>query len=102
MKNQIKIWIDDIRTPPKNYVWCKDAETALRIIDYYSHYNDENEIVEISFDHDLGEEMSGYDIAKYLVENQINIKCFSVHSMNPVGRNNIIQLLTHYGYAELR
>lgn len=101
MKNQIKIWIDDVRTPPKNYIWCKDAETALRIIDYYSHYNNENEIVEISFDHDLGEEMSGYDIAKYLVEYEIPIKGFRIHSANPVGRFNIEQLLTHYGYKKI-
>lgn len=101
MKNQIKIWIDDMREAPKGYCWCQDAETAFRILDYYTHYSDENEIAEISFDHDLGEEVSGYDIAKYIVENQIAIGGFKIHSANPVGVFNIRQLLTHYGYKEI-
>jgi len=50
--------------------------------------------------HDLGEEKSGYDVAKYIVEYQLPIGSFRVHSMNPVGRRNIEQLLTHYGYKE--
>ena len=56
----------------------------------------------ISFDHDLGEEKTGYDIAKYIVENNIEInEGFKIHSANPVGRFNISQLLNHYGYKEL-
>ena len=99
MKKPIKIWIDDMRPAPKGYCWCQDAETAFRVIDYYTHYK--VEIVEISFDHDLGEELSGYDIAKYIVEYQIPIGGFKVHSANPVGRFNIEQLLTHYGYKKI-
>ena len=55
----------------------------------------------ISFDHDLGEDKTGYDIAKYIVENNINIGGFNIHSMNVVGRKNIRDLLTHYGYKEI-
>ena len=101
--NQTKqgnLWIDDMRPAPEDYYWCKDYNTAIKVIKFYTLFG--RGINHISFDHDLGEEKSGYDIAKYLVENQIDIKCFSVHSMNPVGRNNIIQLLTHYGYIELK
>lgn len=97
---QRNIWIDDIRPAPEGYYWCKDYDTAIQAIRAYIIFG--YDINHISFDHDLGGEKSGYDVAKYLVENQIDIKCFSVHSMNPVGRNNIIQLLTHYGYAELK
>ena len=58
-------------------------------------------------DHVLGEgnenelEPSGYDICKWLVENRINIIGFHIHSMNPVGAENMRQLLSHYGYKEL-
>lgn len=55
----------------------------------------------MSFDSDLGETKSGYDIAKYLVENQIKIGAFRIHSMNVVGKKNISELLTHYGYIEI-
>ena len=53
------------------------------------------------FDHDLGVDKTGYDVAKYIVEHQIEIKGFKIHSANPVGRFNIRQLMTHYGYKEL-
>lgn len=58
----------------------------------------------ISFDHDLGEEKTGYDVAKYLIEQDLNSNfsfiptnfCFYVHSANCVGAQNIRQLLTRY------
>ena len=52
----------------------------------------------IDLDHDLGIGKSGYDIAKYIVENQLPCKGYRIHSMNPVGRQNIDQLLSHYHY----
>ena len=55
----------------------------------------------IDLDHDLGEEKTGYDIAKYIVEHQIPLVGFRIHSANPVGKFNIQQLLTHYGYKEI-
>ena len=92
------IWIDDIRPAPKGYHWCKNYKQAIAMIDYFSAC--EGGIELISFDHDLAEEKSGYDIAKYLVENQSYIKGYKVHSANPVGRFNIEQLLNHYGYKK--
>ena len=56
----------------------------------------------ISLDHDLGEEKTGYDIAKYIVENQIKVPPIAIHSANPVGRLNIEHLLTHYGYKVVK
>jgi hypothetical protein len=94
----VRIWIDDLRPAPKGYIWCKTYNQAISTLEY--HIWCEGGIEEVCFDHDLGEDKSGYDIAKYMVENQIWTKGFSVHSMNPVGRQNIISLLTHYGYKQ--
>lgn len=95
-----KIWIDDIRPVP-NEEWYKveNYHQAIAAIDYFNSC--ENGIDIISFDHDLGEKKSGYDIAKYLVEFNIHINRYDVHSMNPVGRDNIIQLLNHYNYKKI-
>ena len=72
-----------------------DRENAItEIVEKYK-----NEILYISFDHDLGEIKTGYDIAKYLVENEIKAY-YNIHSANPVGRFNIEQLLQHYGYEK--
>ena len=49
---------------------------------------------------DLGEDKTGYDFAKWLIEHQV-IGYFSVHSLNFVGRANIVQLLTHYGWKQI-
>ena len=47
----------------------------------------------ISFDHDLGQEMTGYDCAKYVIEYMIDNGGepfdFFVHSANPIGAENI-------------
>ena len=95
----VSIWIDDIRPGLASYYKCRTYAEAIATIDYFSKC--EGGIDFISLDHDLGEEKSGYDIAKYIVEEQIPIGAFAVHSANPVGAKNIRELLTHYGYKEL-
>lgn len=66
----------------------------------------------IAFDHDLADEhykandistykeKTGMDCAKWLVEyciiNKIKLPFWKVHSMNPIGKENIISLLTHF------
>jgi hypothetical protein len=60
--------------------------------------------LEITFDHDLGiepdatenYEKSGYDCAKWLVDQNIIPQMFWVHSANPVGSQNIISLLNNW------
>lgn len=91
-----KIWIDDMRPAPEGYRWCKTYKSAIATIMYFDSCVEG--IDEIDFDHDLGEAKSGYDVAKFLVENHISIGGFRCHSMNPVGKENIQKLLIHYGY----
>ena len=55
----------------------------------------------VSFDHDLGMGKTGYDVAKYIVENHIKLDAYDIHSMNPVGVLNISELLNHYGYKRV-
>lgn len=64
----------------------------------------------VSFDHDLAQKYSGFDLAKQLVENDIisgdkesrQAYKFStdfdyyVHSQNPIGKKNIESLLNNY------
>lgn len=50
----------------------------------------------IDLDHDLGEEKTGYDICKYIIENNIKLDRVYIHTSNPVGRDNIKQLLERY------
>lgn len=54
----------------------------------------------ISFDHDLGEGKSGYDCAKWLVnfcmDHNLQMPNYLIHSMNPVGTENIDSLLKNF------
>ena len=50
----------------------------------------------IDLDHDLGEEKTGYDICKYIIENNIKLDRVYIHTSNPVGRDNMKKLLERY------
>lgn len=84
---KIKIYLDDLRQPPtSDFILCKIAEEAIKLINI-------GNVIFISFDHDLGKKLTGYDVAKYIEQMVFigEIKCpdWEIHSMNPVGRKNI-------------
>lgn len=95
-RDTVKIWIDDEREPPDySWQWCVTSDDA---IDLLCEYDPEV----ISFDHDLGKADDGEDDNAMRVVDQIEIWSESgvitkfewqVHSMNPVGRENIIRAM---------
>lgn len=86
-----KLWIDDIRLPPQGYDWAKTSQEA---IDYLKDNSPEH----ISFDHDLGGEDTSRKVVLWLCENNDKWpKTASVHSMNPVGRDWLIGMVSRYG-----
>ena len=101
--NKFYIYVDDIRKCPNHIeesfvtFTCRTYAAAIEVINYCTSFKDVE--VYLDLDHDLGEEKSGYDIAKYIVENKIPITGYKVHSMNPVGVWNINQLMEHYNYG---
>ena len=111
------IYIDDIREDSTwfnahlaNNEWqphiCRTYQEVTNLISAIL-YSGESAQFFLDLDHDLGEgnenelEPSGYEICKWIVENQIPLIGFHIHSMNPVGIMNMRQLLTHYGYKEI-
>ena len=102
------LFIDDERQPTPHWsnivndyivVICRNYAESIQALDMLAK---QNLSMIVDFDHDLGEEKTGYDIAKYIVESGYENIEFRVHSMNIVGRKNITELLTHYGYEELK
>ena len=90
-------------------------EIVRRYEDFVSWIQENGLPDEVSFDHDLAEitydtstgkqgfeyyEKTGYDAAKWLCEycwtNGLPIPTWNVHSANPVGRDNIKQLLKSF------
>jgi hypothetical protein len=93
----IKLWLDDERDPSNptikdlfgsngDEIWVKTVADAK---DYISNHD----VVSISFDHDLGTELTGYDLAKWIEEKafhkQIKPIELRIHSMNTIGNKNI-------------
>lgn len=80
------IFLDDLRDPPKGAVLCRTAAEAIRLVET-------GQVARISFDHDLGEGPTSYDVAKRMEElvagGRIPMLRWSIHSANPVGRKNI-------------
>jgi predicted AlkP superfamily phosphohydrolase/phosphomutase len=101
MKKEFYIYIDDMRQPfIHNAIWVKSYDEAVAAMRNAVEVMNMPITLTIDFDHDLGEEKTGYDFAKWLIE-QNYIGKFRIHSMNPVGANNIRQLLKHYGWTEV-
>lgn len=88
----MKVWLDDLRPAPEGFIHVHNLDEFIRLL------TDKDERIEVmSFDHDLGqdesgrEELSGYDIIKWLAENYLDRwpTVVRVHSANPVGAENI-------------
>ena len=107
------LWVDDERpvNPIYNTLQKRNKDkleiihfkNALDAMDWLGkhHYDNFNNIY-IDLDHDLGSyDFTGYTICKYIVENQIPIAGYAVHTMNPVGAENMMKLMIHYGYRPL-
>ena len=87
----MKIWIDDIRTPPsEDWVWIKSVNAAKRYISTIVPYG----VAEImlSVDHDAGDFASDggdyIELLKWLEATKRNYP-IRIHSMNVVGRMNM-------------
>lgn len=87
----MKMWLDDTRPMPDGYdFWAKTGEEAIHALKVFC-------VDKISFDHDLGDGKTGYDVACY-IELLAAIGNFypmpwEIHSANPVGRRRINQAM---------
>lgn len=83
----MRIWLDDERPMPLGYdVHCKTAEDAKALIGF-------GKVTYVSFDHDLGDGQSGYELASWIEQEAAHGRLsriwWDVHSANPSGAANI-------------
>lgn len=107
----MKLWIDDIRPAPEDYVWVKTVNDAKNIIQHSFTYGYEvswkivyDKITVIDIDHDAGFYANeGGDYIKlldWLEENNISIP-IRIHSMNPVGVQNMRKIIERNEWKEV-
>ena len=96
----MKLWIDDVRPAPEGYVWVKTTLDAIDIIDRYYPVLDE-----INIDHDAGDLASyGGDyirVLDFLESNHYDDVPIHIHSMNPVGVQNMRRIIQKNGWKEV-
>ena len=104
----MKLWIDDVRQPPTNsidnpYFWLKSVNQTKRIIEL-SEDSYFTKITLIDIDHDAGDyACDGGDYIKLLdwLEETGRNYPIRIHSMNPVGRENMRAIIKRNGWTEV-
>lgn len=107
----MKIWVDDIRSAPHGYYHAYSVNQAINFIkmaEFYddaSLFNDEYRIELIDIDHDAGDyTYDGGDYIKlldWLEETKRNYP-IKIHTMNPVGAQNMRAIIDKNGWTEVR
>ncbi len=86
-----KLFVDDVRACPTGWVLARDYSEACR-------YLATNNCDMISLDHDLGNNSkTGLDIVNFMVDNGFYPTKVTLHTMNPVGKKNMFQMLLKLG-----
>ena len=130
----MKLWIDDIRPAPNDYLWCKSVNEAKDCIEYfeelieelrsqltirYSHHEErqnhrineiQNQVKQttitlIDLDHDAGDYANdGGDYIRLLdwLEETGRNYPIRIHSMNPVGVQNMRAIIQRNGWTEVK
>jgi len=83
----IKLYVDDERPCPDGWVLARTYAEAIKLIHGRG-------VAEISLDHDLGEDKTGYSLACAIETMAYEDDSYApptihVHTANPVGRQNI-------------
>lgn len=114
----MKLWIDDVRPAPDGYVPCKSVNETIETIEYLENaflkrtfYNPNTgeekkiKIELIDIDHDAGDYVSdGGDYIKLLdwLEETGRNYPIRIHSMNPVGVENMRRIIKRNGWTEVK
>lgn len=99
----MKIWVDDVRPAPDGYTWCKsvnEAKEKIRDMEFDCWAT----ITIIDVDHDAGDYVNdGGDYIKLLDWLEFTGRNYPIriHSMNPVGRENMRRIIQRNGWTEV-
>ena len=98
----MKLWIDDVRPAPDGYVWCKSVNEAKNDIELMEFVYD---LELIDLDHDAGDFAScGGDYIRLLdwLEETGRNYPIRIHSMNPIGVQNMRRIIERNGWKEIK
>ena len=103
------LWVADLREPPKDgndWLWARSVSEAKTAIVLYERQRSKAAI-HIDLDHDAGDyAFDGGDyieVLKWLERQQLPDTgyTFHLHTMNPVGRDNMRTIINYNGWVEI-
>lgn len=105
----MKIWVDDTRPAPEGYFHCftvNETISTIKLAEFLETLRPDRKIVElINLDHDAGDFVSDggdyVNILNWLEETCRNYP-IHIHSMNPVGVENMRRIIERNGWREVR
>lgn len=98
----MKIWVDDVRPAPEGYIWRESVDGTIVSLIYAEKSNIEIELIDL--DHDAGDYAKfGGDYINILnwMERTGRNYPIRIHSMNPVGRENMRRIIHRNGWTEV-
>ena len=102
----MKLWIDDVRPAPGGYHWARSVKDAIYQIEWCERWECYGERIEvIDLDHDAGDFYhDGGDYIKLLdwLEETGRNYPICIHSMNPVGVQNMRRIIERNGWKEIK
>ena len=106
----MKLWIDDVRPAPEGYLWITSVNLAIDFIDALCVSDEyfDLPVTLVDMDHDAGVFASdGGDYIKFLdycEETWGKDLPFDIHihSLNPVGVENMRRIIERNGWKEIR
>lgn len=98
----MKLWIDDVRTAPEGYVWVKSVNEAKKLLHIAINCDKEIELIDIDYDagdfaNDGGDYIKIFD---WLERKMLSIP-IRIHSMNPVGVENMRRIIRRNKWTEV-
>lgn len=85
----MKLYLDDYRKPPNGWTLATTADECIEVLK-------SGLVTELSLDHDLAGEKTGYEVVKWMVENNVFPPLIIIHTMNPVGRQRMFDTILRY------
>lgn len=95
---KINVYMDDMRPGPSFTAYDDWQDWVIvRSIDNTKKLLENDLVYELSLDHDMGSELTGYDLTKWMAEHNIWPKStIHFHTANPVGMKNMKDTVDRY------
>ena len=98
----MKLWVDDVRPAPEGYIQRESVDGTIVSLIYAEKSNIEIELIDL--DHDAGDyaELGGdyINILNWMERTGRNYP-IRIHSMNPVGKENMRRIIRRNGWTEV-